>query len=100
MRDFIPVNTPLVDGNERKYLQKCIETGWISSEGPFIKEFEARFAELVDRKHAVSVSNGSNALETVITTQTEALEDALKNVRIQLDDAKKDLTEVESRISA
>ena len=61
MRDFIPVNTPLVDGNERKYLQKCIETGWISSEGPFIKEFEARFAELVDRKHAVSVSNGSNA---------------------------------------
>ncbi|HIL26946.1 MAG TPA: hypothetical protein EYG21_06130 [Nitrospinaceae bacterium] len=40
------------------------------------------------------------ALETVITTQTDALELALKNVHVQLDDAKKDLTEVESRISA
>jgi perosamine synthetase len=36
---MIPVNTPLLNGNEEKYLLECIRTGWISSEGPFIKEF-------------------------------------------------------------
>ena len=37
---FIPVNEPLLNGNEKKYLNECIDTGWISSEGPFIKRFE------------------------------------------------------------
>ena len=41
---MIPVNTPLLDGNEAKYLSECIETGWISSEGPFVGKFEAAFA--------------------------------------------------------
>ena len=67
LKKFIPVNTPLVDGNEKKYLQKCIDTGWISSEGPHVRDFEEKFAEIVDRKHAISVTNGSNALETAIT---------------------------------
>ena len=31
---MIPVNEPLLDGNEKKYLTECIDTGWISSEGP------------------------------------------------------------------
>lgn len=31
--EFIPVNEPLLDGNEKKYLTECIDTGWISSEG-------------------------------------------------------------------
>ena len=35
--DMIPVNEPLLDGNEKKYLVECIETGWISSEGPSIR---------------------------------------------------------------
>ena len=42
---FIPVNTPLLDGNEADYLAECIRTGWISSEGPFIKRFEQAMAE-------------------------------------------------------
>ena len=67
MRKFIPVNTPLLDGNEKKYLQKCIDTGWISSEGPVVKDFEEKFAQIVGRKHAISVTNGSTALETAIT---------------------------------
>ena len=67
LRKFIPVNTPLVDGNEKKYLQKCIDTGWISSEGPFVRDFEEKFAQIVGRRHAISVTNGSNALETAIT---------------------------------
>ena len=39
---MIQVNEPLLDGNEKKYLLQCIDTGWISSEGPFIKEFEEK----------------------------------------------------------
>jgi len=39
-KTFIPVNEPLLKGNEEKYLIECIRTGWISSEGPFIKKFE------------------------------------------------------------
>jgi perosamine synthetase len=60
---MIPVNTPLLSGNEKKYLLECIETGWISSEGPFIKKFEEQFAAYVDRKYGIAVSNGSAALD-------------------------------------
>jgi perosamine synthetase len=60
---FIPVNEPVVDGNEKKYLAQCIDTGWISSEGPFVREFETRFAARVGRKHGIAVCNGSAALD-------------------------------------
>ena len=64
---YIPVNTPSLNGSEKEYLIKCIETGWISSEGPYVKEFEEKFAKIVGRKHAISVTNGTSALETAIT---------------------------------
>lgn len=66
MSDFIAVNTPLLDGNEKKYLTECIETGWISSEGPFIKEFEQKFAVRMGRKHGVAVSNGTAAIDAAV----------------------------------
>lgn len=66
--DFIPVNTPLLDGNERKYLNECIDTGWISSEGPFVNRFEERFARKVGRKFGVSVTNGTAALELLLSS--------------------------------
>ena len=49
MKNFIPVNEPLLDGNEKKYLAECIDTGWISSEGPFVKRFENNLASRVGR---------------------------------------------------
>lgn len=61
--DFIPVNEPLLNGNEKKYLCECIDTGWISSEGPFVKEFEQKMSETVGRKYGIAVSNGTAALE-------------------------------------
>jgi perosamine synthetase len=64
--DFIPVNVPLLDGNEKKYLIECIDTGWISSEGPFIKKFEEGFAKKMGRKYGIAVSNGSVALDAAI----------------------------------
>lgn len=66
MTDFIPVNEPLLDGNEKKYLCKCIDTGWISSEGPFVERFEQMLADRVGRKHGIAVSNGTAALELAV----------------------------------
>ncbi|MBR8826543.1 MAG: DegT/DnrJ/EryC1/StrS family aminotransferase [Gomphosphaeria aponina SAG 52.96 = DSM 107014] len=63
----IPVNEPLLDGNEKKYLSQCIDTGWISSEGDFVKQFETQMANRVRRKYGISVCNGSVALEVAIT---------------------------------
>lgn len=63
---FIPVNEPLLDGNERKYLNQCIDTGWISSEGPFVKEFEEKFAARVGRRHGIAVANGTAALDAAV----------------------------------
>ena len=62
----IPVNEPLLDGNEEKYLVECIRTGWISSEGPFVARFEEQFAARVGCKHGVAVANGSVALDAAI----------------------------------
>lgn len=62
----IPVNEPLLDGNEKRYLGECIDTGWISSEGPFVERFERGMAERVGRRHGVAVCNGSAALDAAI----------------------------------
>lgn len=64
--NFIPVNTPLLDGNEKKYLCECIDTGWISSEGPFVKRLEEELANYVGRKYGIAVSNGSVALDLAV----------------------------------
>jgi len=64
--DFIPVNQVTLDGNERKYLNECIDSGWISSEGPFVSQFEKQFAARVGRQHGVAVSNGSVALDAAV----------------------------------
>lgn len=63
---FIPVNEPLLDGNEKKYLAECIDSGWISSEGPFVELFEKNMATAVGRSHAIAVSNGTGAIDIVI----------------------------------
>jgi perosamine synthetase len=63
MAEFVPVNEPLLDGNERKYLLECLDTGWISSAGPFVERLEDEFAARVGRRHGVAVANGSVALE-------------------------------------
>jgi len=64
--DFIPVNQPALRGKEREYLLECLATGWISSEGPFVKRFEAEFAQRVNRQNAISVCNGSAALDVAV----------------------------------
>jgi perosamine synthetase len=62
----IPVNQPLLNGNELKYLTECIETGWISSEGPFVRRLEEGMAQLTCQRHGVAVANGSVALDVAV----------------------------------
>jgi len=63
---MIPVNEPLLNGNEMKYLRECIETGWISSEGHFVKRFEEMFSKYIGVKCGVAVCNGTAALEVAM----------------------------------
>ena len=66
MKRFIPVNKPLLNGNEQKYLNQCIKSGWISSEGPFVKKFESKFSKKMGRKYGIAVTNGTAALDAAI----------------------------------
>jgi perosamine synthetase len=63
---MIPVNEPLLNGNEKKYLNECIDTGWISSEGPFVQRFEEEMARVAGRRHGIAVCNGTAALEAAV----------------------------------
>jgi perosamine synthetase len=63
---MIPVNQPVLSGNERKYLCECIDTEWISSEGPFVKRLESGMAALTGREHGIAVCNGSVALDVAL----------------------------------
>lgn len=62
----VPVNQPLLDGNEKRYLMQCIDEGWISSEGPFVRRFEEAFARRVGRRFGVAVCNGSAAVDAAV----------------------------------
>ena len=64
---FIPVNTPLLGGNELKYVTDCVKTGWISSEGSYVSKFESAVAKRVNRSYGVAVSNGTAAIDIAIS---------------------------------
>src|ERR1700675_3983869 len=63
---MIPVNEPLLNGNEARYLAECIETGWISSEGPFVRRLEEGMAAIAGQRHGGAVMNGSVALDVAV----------------------------------
>lgn len=63
---MIPVNEPLLNGREKQLLAECIDTGWVSSDGPFVKTFEHQFADYIGARHGVAVCNGTAALEVAL----------------------------------
>jgi perosamine synthetase len=63
---MIPVNQPVLNGNELKYLTECIDTGWISSEGSFVRRLEEGMAKVAGQRHGVAVANGSVALDVAV----------------------------------
>jgi perosamine synthetase len=63
---MIPVNQPLLNGREKELLMECIDSGWISSDGPFVAEFERLFSSYIGVGHGVAVCNGTAALEAAL----------------------------------
>lgn len=62
----IPVYKPSITAAEKRYVNECLDTEWISSKGKFVDQFEHAFADYVGTKYAVSVSNGTTALHTAL----------------------------------
>jgi len=59
---MIPVCEPLFDGNEKKYVQDCLDTNWVSSLGQYITRFEEEFSHYCGVTHGVACANGTVAL--------------------------------------
>jgi perosamine synthetase len=62
----IPIYQPDLSGNEKKYVNECLDTSWISSRGRFVSEFESQFANRIGVSHAASVCNGTVALHLAL----------------------------------
>lgn len=60
--NFIPLHAPVFIGNEKKYLNDCIDTGYVSSVGEYVTKFEKEIAVYTGSKHAIAVANGTAAL--------------------------------------
>lgn len=63
---FIPVNEPLLDGNELAYVTDAIESGWVSSEGSYVTAFEEAFSARCGRAFGIAVTNGTVALDLAV----------------------------------
>lgn len=61
-KDFIPLAVPVFVGNEKKYLNECIDTTFVSSVGKFVDRFEEEMAKYTGTKRAVVCVSGTNAL--------------------------------------
>lgn len=66
MNDFIPVNEPVIGEREKELVMECLNTGWISSEGPYVSQFEEAFSRRVGRHHGIACANGSAALDIAV----------------------------------
>jgi perosamine synthetase len=65
-RTFIPVYQPSLAGNEKQYVNECLDSTWISSKGKFIPLFEQRFSEFTGAQHSTAVSNGTVAIHLAL----------------------------------
>jgi perosamine synthetase len=59
---------PFLNGNEKKYVNDCLDSTWISSKGKYVEMFEDEFAKYIGTTGAVSVSNGTVALHLALET--------------------------------
>ncbi|MBQ2313679.1 MAG: DegT/DnrJ/EryC1/StrS family aminotransferase [Treponema sp.] len=65
-REFIPVCTPLLGGNEVKYVTEAVQDGWISSSGSFVTKFEEAFSSYCGVRHGIAVCNGTVAIHLAL----------------------------------
>ena len=65
---MIAVNEPLLGHRELEYVTDCVRSGWISSGGPYIQEFEEKWADYCGRRHGITVSSGTAALQVAVAS--------------------------------
>lgn len=65
---MIPVNEPLISKNAKKYIKDCLDTGWVSSAGKYIDEFENAFKNYIGTKFAVTTTSGTTALHLALAS--------------------------------
>ncbi|RYV51348.1 DegT/DnrJ/EryC1/StrS family aminotransferase [Pengzhenrongella frigida] len=63
---MIHIASPELSGNEKLYVNECLDSTWISSSGRFITDFERAFADACGAKHAIATNNGTTALHLVL----------------------------------
>ena len=63
---FVPLHEPRFIGNEKKYLNECIDSTYVSSVGKFVDEFEKKIAQYVGAKYAIATTNGTSALHIAL----------------------------------
>lgn len=64
---MIPVNEPVIGESEIQYVTECLRTGWVSSAGRFLGEFEHAWAEYCGMAHGIAVCNGTAALDVAVS---------------------------------
>lgn len=62
----IPIYKPDLSGKEKQYVADCLESGWISSKGKYVQQFEEAFGEFVGASYCCGVCNGTAAIQTAI----------------------------------
>ena len=66
--EIIPVCQPTLEGNEKKYVNQCMDTNWISSRGRFVDEFEEKFARYCGVRYGITTNSGTTALHLALAT--------------------------------
>ena len=66
--EFIPVSTPSLNASDAEAVALAVRDGWISAEGPQVREFEAQFADKVGKNHGIAVANGTAAIDISLET--------------------------------
>ena len=64
--DFIPLHEPRFRGNEKKYLNECIDSTFVSSVGKYVELFEQKITEYTGAKYAIATANGTAALHMAL----------------------------------
>ena len=64
--EFIPLHVPTFSGNEKKYLNECIDSTFVSSVGPFVDEFEELMNQITKTKKTTAVVNGTAGLQVAL----------------------------------
>lgn len=61
-REVHPLSEPLFDGNEKEYINNCIDSGWVSSVGSYVDRFETMLSEYTGAKYVIATNSGTAAL--------------------------------------